>query len=256
MNLLNALDLDINKKNVICLVGGGGKTTTMLSLSKELIKHNIKILLTTTTAIFYPTPKDYDNLIISSNLEQILLESKRLSSDSITIIGKTICNENTKLKGIDKDWVKPIVTEGNFDTVVIEADGAKRKPIKAPDWYEPVIPECSTLNIGCIGLDIIDQAIDEKCVHRSNIFCDIVDQKIGDTITYDTLMKLVLSENGLFKECDTNVDKIVLLNKVTNKQINEAYDLAKRIINNSKDISKVIIGNVRDKNPILKIVER
>lgn len=257
MNLLNALELDTSSKNIICLVGAGGKTTTMYSLSKELIKEQKKVLLTTTTAIYYPISKNYDNLIISNDLEQLILESKRLSLGSITIMGKSIFNNNEKLKGINKSWIKPLCTEGDYDSVIIECDGAKRKSIKAPSWYEPVIPKCATLMIGCIGLDVIDKMINEKWVHRANIFSSVVNQQLGERINYDTIMRLILSKEGLFKECNKHIEKVVLLNKVLDdEQLSEAHKLAEKIINESNDISKVIIGNVREENPILKIVER
>ncbi|GKX30037.1 hydroxylase accessory protein YqeC [Vallitalea longa] len=256
MNLLNALELDTNSKNIICLIGAGGKTTTMYSISKELIKQDKKVLLTTTTAIYYPMSKNYDNLIISNDLGQLILESKRLALGSITIIGKTIFYNNEKLKGIDRNWVKPLCTEGNYDSVIIECDGAKRKSIKAPTWYEPVIPKCATLMIGCIGLDIIDKMIDEKWVHRANIFSGIVNQKLGERINYDTILKLILSKDGLFKECNKHIPKVVLLNKVFNEeQLLQAQKLAENIINESNDISKVLIGNVKEENPILTMVE-
>ena len=49
--------LGINKKDVISIVGAGGKTTMLFSLSKEL---KGKVCLSTTTKIFMPIKSDYD----------------------------------------------------------------------------------------------------------------------------------------------------------------------------------------------------
>jgi signal recognition particle GTPase len=54
MDLYAALDIDLNKDELLCFVGAGGKTTAMFSLAKELRKHAKKVLVTTTTALFYP----------------------------------------------------------------------------------------------------------------------------------------------------------------------------------------------------------
>ncbi|QUH31684.1 selenium cofactor biosynthesis protein YqeC [Vallitalea guaymasensis] len=256
MNLLNALELDVQGNNIISIVGAGGKTTTMYRLGNELKELDRKVLLTTTTAIYYPMSNEYDNLIISNNLEQLILESKRLSRGTITMIGKNIFHDNNKLKGIEKEWVKPLFNQGDYDFLVIEADGAKRKSIKAPTWYEPVIANCSTLVVGCIGLDIIGKRIDENWVHRANIFSRVVGKEIGDIIDYETISRLIISREGLFKGCKNHSKKVVLLNKVRDdEQLFYAQKLGEKIIKDGVNISRVIIGNVNMENPIIKIVE-
>jgi probable selenium-dependent hydroxylase accessory protein YqeC len=255
VELFNALELDEKNNNIISIVGAGGKTTTMYRLSKELKKLNKKVLLTTTTVIYYPMIEEYDNLIISSNLEQLILESKKISRGTITIICNAFYNNN-KLRGINREWVKPLYNQGEYDFLVIEADGAKRKSIKAPTWYEPVIADSSTLVVGCIGLDVIGKKINETQVHRANIFGKLVGKDIGDIIDYETVLKLVISRQGLFKDCKDHSKKIVILNKVRdNEQLFYAQQLGHMIMKNSEDISSVLMGNVKDDNPIIKIVK-
>lgn len=41
----------------------------------------------------------------------------------------------------------------------IEADGAKRLPLKAPGEWEPVIPEFVDLVIGVVGMDALGEPI-------------------------------------------------------------------------------------------------
>ncbi|GMQ60001.1 selenium cofactor biosynthesis protein YqeC [Vallitalea sediminicola] len=256
MNLLKALELDEQSTNIISIVGAGGKTTAMYRLGKEMKTADKKVLMTTTTAIYYPMSKDYDNLIISDNLEDLILESKRLLKGTITIIGKSIIHQNEKLQGIDKEWIKPLYNEGNYDSVIIESDGAKRKSLKAPAWYEPVIPNCSTIVVGCVGLDIIGKSINEKWVHRANIFSRVVDGKMGDIIDYDTILKLIISKEGIFKDCRNQCKKIILLNKISDeKQLLDVQKLGEDIIKEGKNISRVIVGNVNMENPIIKVME-
>ena len=47
--------------------------------------------------------------------------------------------------------------------VLVEADGAKRLPIKIPREGEPVIPENTDICIVCMGIDAVGKKISEKC---------------------------------------------------------------------------------------------
>ena len=55
--LIEALNIDINKKNIISFVGGGGKTSLIYELGNELRKLGKKVIITTTTHMFMPQNK-------------------------------------------------------------------------------------------------------------------------------------------------------------------------------------------------------
>lgn len=59
MYLYEKLNLNIKTGEIISLVGGGGKTTTLYMLANELKNKNKKVLVTTTTAIYSPE-RGYD----------------------------------------------------------------------------------------------------------------------------------------------------------------------------------------------------
>jgi molybdenum cofactor cytidylyltransferase len=50
--------------------------------------------------------------------------------------------------------------------VLVEADGSRRRPVKAPTAHEPVIPAETTLLVPVLGLDGLGHCIDEQYVHR------------------------------------------------------------------------------------------
>jgi len=58
-------------------------------------------------------------------------------------LGRGRLREQGKLLGIDEDWVEELRRLVPY--VIVEADGARRLPIKAPSEGEPVIPPSTTL---------------------------------------------------------------------------------------------------------------
>ncbi len=70
--------LDIKPKEVISLVGGGGKTTLMFALARELATINEFVLTTTTTKILEPSPSETPLLLLSTEDEIIKKGLKNL----------------------------------------------------------------------------------------------------------------------------------------------------------------------------------
>ncbi|GMG95415.1 selenium cofactor biosynthesis protein YqeC [Tepidimicrobium xylanilyticum] len=198
--------LGLKKEEVISIVGGGGKTTTLFILADELRNLNKRVLVTTTTAIFSPKEEEYDYYFLGK------LEYFTPKEGSITIFGNRI--EEGKLKGPSSIEIEEIVEKNIFDFILIEADGSKGKPIKAPNDYEPVIPKCTTKTIGVIGLDSFEKRIDH-IVHRPEKFIEITNSNYSDTIDADIIIKLIFHPEGLFKEA--RGEKILLLNKASNQ---------------------------------------
>lgn len=205
MKIYEELKLDISNTVVLSLIGGGGKTTTMFALGEELKNLNKKVLITTTTAIYNPD-KGYDYYF----LEDI---GSFFKEGSITIFGDRI--ENGKLLGTIPEKIDRIIECNIFDYILIEADGSKGKPIKGYSYYEPVIPEKTTLTIGIIGLDSLGEKV-EDIVHRPEIFTKVTNTNYSDVINEEIITKYVLSSKGIFG--GTKGKKTLILNKAHNEK--------------------------------------
>ena len=240
MILYEALNIDVNDKvKVIALVGGGGKTTTMFKLAAELKNIGKRVLITTTTAIYKPSRWQYDVLILTGHkkLEKTL---GSINEAGITVIGKEI-NHEGKLLGIAPEAIDELYHEGSYDIIVVEADGSKKRPIKAPAQHEPVIPKATTDVIGVIGLESLGKRISEENVHRPELFIQIVGAEMQDKINVDMLISLVLDGNGLFKNTPIQANKYLLLNKMDLIAEEEQKKLAQRLKALDKEFKEAII---------------
>lgn len=211
MTLYEALNIDLNIPELISVVGAGGKTSTMFRLAQELRAFGKKVLVTTTTNIAFSETSLADRLVIDSSRD--ISSLSRVEPGTIVCLGSSVVGDQEKLKGIERQFIGKIYREHLLDYIVVEADGSKRRPIKAPAHYEPVIPTETTRVIGVIGLDALGKAITEDYVHRPNLFCSITGKKIGDTIDRKCLTDLILSEDGLFKDVPLGCRKYVVFNK-------------------------------------------
>lgn len=233
MKLYKILNIELNEKAVISVVGGGGKTTTIETLAKELSHEGKSVLITTSTAIFIPQRGSYDDFFVED-----IPSDFSPKPGTITYFAET--KDKIKLKTNDISLIDRIITKKIFDFILIEADGSKGKPIKAPGPHEPVISQYTTITIGVIGMDSIDTIIDEENVHRSDLFLELLRKDIK-FIDNNAIIKLILSDNGLFKNSIGR--KIVLLNKVkNNSRIKHAEEIKLKL--KYEDIS-IVIGDVQ-----------
>ncbi len=219
MKIHEILELDLDKKHVIAFVGAGGKSTSMDILAKEFKAVGKRVLVTTTTVIFHHQHKDNDEFILGEfPLGYYPIEN------SITLFGRSM--DDGKIRGITEDEVIDIYNMGIFDIILIEADGARMKPIKAPAGHEPVVPSITTMTIGVIGLDAIGKPLDENHVHRLEILRSVLDVEVPHYIDVNDIVKLASSEDGLFKR--TYGRKVILLNKAKNIELLHLGEVIRR----------------------------
>ena len=149
-SLINALDIDLNKDKVITVVGAGGKTSTIFELGNELSNLNKKTIITTTTHMGF----DKDFILIEKDSDIKKIENI-LKKFPLIKVGKK--ESEYKVKSLDFDLLKKIILLGDF--ILIEGDGSKNLPLKAPKDNEPVIIEETNLVIGIMGFDSINKKI-------------------------------------------------------------------------------------------------
>lgn len=236
MKLFKALGLDQDTKNhMVSFVGGGGKTSSILTLAKELAGFGRKVLITTTTAMY--------------NIEEPL-------HPNITVIGECVTDEG-KLKGLAIERVNEIYKDENYDVILVEADGAKKRPIKAPAPHEPVIPELTNMVVGVIGMDAYGEKISSPMVHRPEILAELTNSSMDRDINEEVLITLIGSTRGLFKSAPNGATKVVLLNKAIGDSLMEtSLRVGELVIDKCNNIDCVLIGVVQESEPVKETLRR
>jgi probable selenium-dependent hydroxylase accessory protein YqeC len=174
--------LSIQDREIISLVGGGGKTTLMFALGRELSRHKKGILLTTTTKIWNPVLSEEFALFCSDKLEKIRKwVDQNLTRYRFLLIAREKL-DNGKLQGIPPDWVREVFSIPGVNHFLVEADGAAGRPLKAPRQGEPVLPSDTTLLIPVVGIDALGKPLDEAHVFRSRIAMEILKEQEGTVV--------------------------------------------------------------------------
>lgn len=228
MDILDAFDINPERPSHISLVGGGGKTTAMFALAHELKKAGASVLVTTTTNIFYPEPGQCDTVVMDATPSFSLF--KNVQPGTVTCLGGGVFGEMKKVKSISPEFLDKLFSKRLFDHILVEADGAKRKAIKAPAEYEPVIPASATAVIGVIGMDALSLSVVDENVHRVKKFCEITGSVQGQMIDEKIMSRLINHPQGLFKGVPARAIRIVLLNKADTEALRRQCGTISRMI--------------------------
>ena len=203
MNLAAALfPLIPGGQGVIAFVGAGGKTSALFCLARALEGQGRRILLTTTTHLLDPREelaRPAFDLVLRPDMEApIGSASLPEARAGLTVLLSRGAEPPGKMKGIHPSWIPALKTQ--WDLILVEADGSKRLPVKAPAPHEPVIPVGTDLVVGVVGLDCLGRPMDGETVHRPERFSDITGCATGDLILWEHLVALARHPEGLFKQ--------------------------------------------------------
>jgi probable selenium-dependent hydroxylase accessory protein YqeC len=248
--------LGIKAGDVISLVGAGGKTTLMFRLAKELSLSGKKVVTTTTTKILEPASGETGFLFVDSDGERIkdFLRGHLGQYHHITIASERL--EPGKLKGISPNLVDELTHSQGFDAVVIEADGAAGRPVKAPREHEPVIPTSTTLVVAVLGVDGLDTKLDEENVFQPERVSRITGIPMGERLTDEAMARLVIHPQGIFKGAPSSARCVAFLNKVDIPNgVAKAKSIAHKILDkNHPQIERIVLGQLKSEAPVAELI--
>ena len=170
----------IMHKEIISIIGAGGKTTLIHRLADEYRKQNNKVLICTTTHMFREPETD-----ISCNAEQIIAKMEQQGS---CMAGKLDEENPDKITSLSEDVLRRAMNHA--DVTLIEADGSKHFPVKYPGVHEPVIYPDTTKIILVMGLWSLGQPI-KKTVFRYEKMLERFGWHAEDALTFEMLNVII-----------------------------------------------------------------
>ncbi len=238
--------LGLCPREQVAVVGGGGKSTLCLSLAKALGRSGKRVIATTTTRVRLEEAQSAPCVLFragtplpSCRLKAHLKEAGHL------FVAEELLNSG-KVKGVSPETADALFQDAEVDYVIVEADGAAGRPVKAPAGHEPVIPSSATLVVAMMGLEALGLPISLDTVFRLELFAGITGLGRGDILTPTAAAALFLSPGGLFRGAPQGARRIAWLNKADRLQSAEAgNDLARRLIRSPHpSIERVVLGSI------------
>jgi molybdenum cofactor cytidylyltransferase len=204
----------------LALTGSGGKSTALFQLARYLsseagtskaLSTKKPVILTATTHmhtdqikmadahLILKNPSDLDQL--EKNLHGVMLVTGPIDADRTTGVNSDLIN---RLHAFCTARRLPLL---------VEADGSRQHPLKAPAEHEPPIPPFVESVVVVAGLSGLGQPLSENFVHRPEIFARLSGLALGETVTSQALVRVLTHSAGGLKNIPTQAHRVVLLNQ-------------------------------------------
>ncbi len=214
MNLADALRLGNTSR--LALVGAGGKTSAIFAAACALSQRKSNtgpVLLTTTTHLALEQCKLADSHLVVQSPEEVVAISEQLQPGIVLFTGSQI--KDGRIAGPRPDALEVIhdLATSHGWPILIEADGSRLHPLKAPADYEPAIPEWVDQVLVCAGLNGLGQPLTAQWVHRPEIYAQLSGLIPGEPVKPESIIRVLTHSAGGLKAIPSQARRSVLLNQ-------------------------------------------
>lgn len=229
---------------LISIVGGGGKSALLFALGDRLPG---RVVLTTTTRIFAAqiaravASHAVDSSVRETDLDSVLREAP----SGVLLIGHV---EGEKAMGIDPHLPARWLAREDVACVVVEADGSRMRPIKAPAEHEPAIANATTDLVIALGIDALEGPL-SATAHRPDRVAALLQVSQDAPLDEGGIARLVCHPEGGLKNVPNDARVVVMINKVESKgQRARAEHIAETLLREPR-IDRVIAGALEGAHP-------
>jgi len=218
---------------VVALVGGGGKTSTLVRLCHECARDGRRVLATTTARMKMEELADVRDVLLWDEMDTTgqTWRSYRggsrgggtwiddflsgvASDDStspVTFLGRSIMRD--KLLGLPSEYLGELLSRLTWDVVVVEADGSRGRSIKGHRLGEPVVPLCTTHCVIVLGADGLETWVNSDHCHRPEVIQDLLGVSWGERLSAGRVVDLLSHPRGLLSKIPGDIEVVVYVNK-------------------------------------------
>lgn len=239
MRITLAKALRTESSPCVAFIGAGGKTTAMFQLARQL---PTPVIVTATSHlgvwqipfadkhIITDTPAALED--IEHGLQGVILVTGSMDRDRIRPVNNNLL-----------DWLRQFCGYHSIP-LLIEADGARQKPLKAWAQHEPPIPSFVEQVLQVVGLSGLGKILNDEPVHRPKLFSRLSGLQIGEVITPDALIRVLEHPEGGLKNIPAGARRVALLNQADTFELQAfAHGMAQPLLST---YHSVVISNLKE----------
>ena len=184
--------------DIVAIVGAGGKTSTMFALSRALTAAGRRVLTTKSTIIYRPTMARSPG-VVEVPAERWATELRGLLDERREVTVVTGSAGPGRWQGVPADRATELRDAARADHVIVEADGARGRLLKAPAAHEPATPADAAVVMPVVNLRAVGRAVTSKCVHRPELVAALLGISVDGVIGVEHVPRVLLDASGGLK---------------------------------------------------------
>lgn len=231
---------------IISLTGGGGKTSLLFALGMALANTGRSVLCTTTTKMLLPEAGDGLTVAIEEDSSRLQPPGREALYAARPPDAR---RAPEKVLGYSPEDIDGLLRREFAEWILVEADGAAGRPLKAPARHEPVIPSLTGVAVAVMGLECVGKPLTEAVAFRMAEIMAITGLSPGESVTPRALANLVGHPDGMFKNVPASAKRLLFCNKADDPETEAiGMEFAKTIRKKCPGFLRgIFIGSLRRK---------
>lgn len=239
MGITLARALRTQSSPCVALIGAGGKTSAMFQLARQIPG---PVIVTATSHLGGWQIPLADKHIIT-DIPSALEEIEHGLQGVILVTGSMDEDRTQPIEANLLDWLHQFCGYHSIP-LLIEADGARQKPLKAWAEHEPPIPGFVDQVLQVAGLTGLGMLLNDESVHRPELFSKLSGLQAGVPITPDALIRVLAHPEGGLKNIPERARRVALLNQADTLELQAlAHGMAQPLLST---YHSVIISNLTE----------
>ncbi|MFB6096885.1 MAG: selenium cofactor biosynthesis protein YqeC [Haloferacaceae archaeon] len=241
MDIVDALEA---REGTTCVVGAGGKKTTLYALADRLDRAVV------TATVRIP--------IFDRHVEEVYVTDDPVaaieSADAFPIGVVPERERQDRYRGYDPAVVDEIGA-AHDGPVLVKADGARTREFKAPDDDEPQLPASADTVVPIASAHVVGKPLTEEYVHRPEEVAALTGMDLGETVTEKTVATVLASPAAGLKDVPSVATAIPLINKVDDADL---LATARRIgvgVKHRANVPRVVLARMTAAEPLVTTVD-
>ncbi len=244
--------LRVSRGDVVALVGAGGKSTALFRLAEELSAAGWRVAITTTTHLAVDQLALAPAVLRATDPGWEIELEPMLNRHGRVLVITGAADEPGKVRGLLAEDCARLARHPAVDVLLVEADGARRRLLKAPAPHEPVIPPEATLVVIVAGLSAIGHPLSARAVHRPERFAALSGLTVGSSITPDAVARVILHPEGGLRRIPAGARAVALLTRAdTPERLAYGRAVARQVLSRP-GIDEVLLAELTAGEPVIE----
>jgi probable selenium-dependent hydroxylase accessory protein YqeC len=242
------------RRGLVCVVGGGGKKTTIYRLVEAHLAAGTPRIGLTCTVAMAPPPARLGTPLIDEP-SRLARAFGDLGQDRRVVVYAQPSPKPGRLGGVPPDVLASLHHKGGFAVTLVKADGARMRWIKAPAPAEPVLPSGATTVLALVSARIFGQPLSDAVAHRPDRLAAVIGAQLGEPVTPEHVARLLTSEHGALQGVGNAATVVAIINMVDDEaQRAAARAAARQAVAACNRLARVILARMTADDPLVDVI--
>jgi molybdenum cofactor cytidylyltransferase len=237
---------------IVALTGAGGKTAALFRLADDVVERGGRVITTVTTHLgvgqLARAPRHFS--AFEANRARV---AAALEKHAHVLVTGPVDQALGKARGVTAGLVADLHLIPDLAAIIVEADGSRQLPFKAPAGHEPAIPDCATLVVVVAGLSALGRPLAEDQVHRPELIARLAGVQLGDPVTPEVMARVLAHPEGGLKGAPAGARVCILLNQAESEEtLLAGRNLATKLLRLAP-VEAVLLGSARKPDAVREV---